>query len=272
MKLIAIILVAISYYYTNAFSPTAYTQSITRIPCPRSTSITSLSAASAAAASPNEPTTSTPTDKMQQKALTKQQKRLQQIRKEGGPLAFNTKYGALNPFAIYYGLVSIGLGLIWFVLLTLSQLFYKLTGGRFDTKRRLPVFFSHCWGTLLMAFTGCFPKIENANIVKEFHKSGRKAMFVSNHNSWMDIPFLGHAIGWINYKFVAKKELEKVPILGKAIKVAKNVLVDRSNRKSQLLTLKSGMKWLDVSIDPFVLMIIICIFISCSHLVYIIIL
>ena len=52
-------------------------------------------------------------------------------------------------------------------------------------------------------------------------------MFVSNHNSWMDIPFLGHAIGWHNYKFVAKKELEKVPILGKAIKVAKNVLVDR---------------------------------------------
>ena len=57
--------------------------------------------------------------------------------------------------------------------------------------------------------------------------SGRKAMFVANHNSWMDIPFLGHTIGWHNYKFVAKKELEKVPILGKAIKVAKNVLVDR---------------------------------------------
>lgn len=72
-------------------------------------------------------------------------------------------------------------------------------------------------------------------------------MFVSNHNSWMDIPFLGHTIGWHNYKFVAKKELERVPILGKAIMVGKNVLVDRSNRKSQLLTLKQGMKWLDVS-------------------------
>jgi 1-acyl-sn-glycerol-3-phosphate acyltransferase len=63
----------------------------------------------------------------------------------------------------------------------------------------------------------------------------------------MDIPFIGHAIGWHNYKFVAKKELEKVPILGKAIKVAKNVLVDRTDRKSQLLTLKQGIAWLDVS-------------------------
>lgn len=72
-------------------------------------------------------------------------------------------------------------------------------------------------------------------------------MFVSNHNSWMDIPFIGHTIGWHNYKFVAKKELEKVPILGKAIMVSKNVCVDRSDRKSQLMTLKQGMKWLDVS-------------------------
>ena len=63
----------------------------------------------------------------------------------------------------------------------------------------------------------------------------------------MDIPFIGHAIGWHNYKFVAKKELEKVPILGKAIMVSKNVCVDRSDRKSQLMTLKQGMKWLDVS-------------------------
>jgi len=95
-----------------------------------------------------------------------------------------------------------------------------------------------------MLFTGCFPKIENGGIIKEFHKSGRKAMFVSNHNSWMDIPFLGHTIGWHNYKFIAKKELEKVPILGTAIKTAQNVLVDRTNRRSQLLTLKQGMKWL----------------------------
>lgn len=145
--------------------------------------------------------------------------------------------------------MSIALGLVWFVALTFSQLFYKVTGGRFDKKRRLPVFFSHVWGTLLMLFTGSFPKIENWDIIREFHKSGRKGMFVSNHNSWMDIPFLGHTIGWHNYKFVAKKELEKVPILGKAIKVAKNVLVDRSNRKSQLLTLKQGMKWLDDGVN-----------------------
>ena len=52
--------------------------------------------------------------------LTKQ-KRL--IRKEGGRFAFNTKYGALNPFAIYYGLVAIFLGIPWFFALTFSACF-----------------------------------------------------------------------------------------------------------------------------------------------------
>ncbi len=103
-------------------------------------------------------------------SLTKQQKRLKQIREEGGIFAFNTKYGALNPFGIYYGLTSIALGLVWFAGLTASQLLYKVTGDKLDKKRRIPVFLSHVWGTLLMLFTACFPKIENGKIIKDFHK------------------------------------------------------------------------------------------------------
>jgi len=74
-------------------------------------------------------------------------------------------------------------------------------------------------------------------------------MFVSNHNSWMDIPFIGYAMGWINYKFVAKKELEKVPILGFSLLVAKHLMIDRADRKSQLLTLRQGMKYMDDGVN-----------------------
>jgi hypothetical protein len=55
-----------------------------------------------------------------------------QIRAEGGPFAFNTKYGALNPYGIYYGLVSIVLGIAWLVALLGVQLLYAITGNRFD--------------------------------------------------------------------------------------------------------------------------------------------
>jgi 1-acyl-sn-glycerol-3-phosphate acyltransferase len=69
-------------------------------------------------------------------------------------------------------------------------------------------------------------------------------MFVANHNSWMDIPFLGGSIGWRNYKLISKKELGRVPILGKAIRVGGHIMVDRANRKSQLKTLKKGIQYL----------------------------
>jgi hypothetical protein len=100
-------------------------------------------------------------------------------------LSFYTRYGALNPYAMYYGLVSIGLGLVWFVALTACELLYKVTGGRLDPKRRIPVFLSHVWGTLLMLFTGCFPRVENGNIVRDFHERREKnarLAFVASHS------------------------------------------------------------------------------------------
>jgi 1-acyl-sn-glycerol-3-phosphate acyltransferase len=88
--------------------------------------------------------------------------------------------------------------------------------------------------------------MENRDVLLDLYRQNKAAMFVGNHNSWMDIPFIGATIGWRNYKFVAKKELEKVPILGKSIMCAKNVCVDRADRRSQIQTLKAGMNWLKV--------------------------
>jgi len=183
-------------------------------------------------------------DEVAERKANKKAERKKQIRSEGGALSFNTKFGALNPYAIYYGLTSIVLGIVWLGALTICDILYTITGGRFDAQRRLPVFINHVWGTLLMRFSRSYPEMERRDILIDFYKQNRAAMFVANHNSWMDIPFMGATIGWRNYKMVAKKELERVPILGRAIKCAKNVSVDRSDRRSQLFTLKSGMQWL----------------------------
>lgn len=110
--------------------------------------------------------------------------------------------------------------------------------------KAVPIFFSTMWGNLLLRFTRSYPVIENKDILDKFFKEGRAAMFVANHNSWMDIPFVGVTVGWRNYKLISKAELGKVPILGKAILLGGHVMVDRSNRKSQIMTLKAGMQWL----------------------------
>jgi len=159
--------------------------------------------------------------------------------------AIHTPAGSFNLFGLYFGCLSVGLGAVWGVALTACSLLYRLTGGRVDRARRIPVFCSHMWGTLLMLLTGSMPVVENREILTDFYKANGTAMFIANHNSWMDIPFLCSTIGWRNYKIVAKKELLKVPILGSAVAIAGNVVVDRRDRRSQIQTLRSGIKWLN---------------------------
>lgn len=67
------------------------------------------------------------------KMTTKEQLQ-QQALKEGGLFTFNTKYGALNPYAIYYGLTSIFLGIFWYAALTAIQFLYFVTRGRVDKR------------------------------------------------------------------------------------------------------------------------------------------
>jgi 1-acyl-sn-glycerol-3-phosphate acyltransferase len=164
--------------------------------------------------------------------------------KKPGFLAFKTPAGYLNPYGIFYGLASYILGIPWFIALNLCQLIYKLTNYKFDTKRKIPMFASQLWGQVLLFLTYNKPIIENRHILEKFYKENRAAMFVANHNSFMDIPISAQVFGFRNSKMVSKVELTKVPILGRAIKVGGHVIVDRSSRKSQILTLKSGMQWL----------------------------
>jgi len=171
--------------------------------------------------------------------------------KDGGIFSFGTKYGRLNPFAIYYGTVAILLGLPWFVGLVLCQLFYKVTSDRFDVHKRIPHVISHLWGMTLLRLSRSFPKIEGKEHLTNFlnGENKRAAMFVANHNSWMDIPFLGATVGIKqNYKFVSKAELIKVPILGKSIACGGHVMVDRTNIRSQLMAVKYGIRWLEEGI------------------------
>ena len=101
---------------------------------------------------------------------TKQQQKLDYIRTEGGRFSFNTKYGALNPFAIYYGVTSILLGLPWFIALTCYQFLQFITLGRFDRLRRIPVHLNQLWGESLLVLTRCFPEMIHRDILQNFYK------------------------------------------------------------------------------------------------------
>lgn len=174
----------------------------------------------------------------------KWEERVARVKSLGGPFTIMTPVGAMNPYGFYYGVTSIALGLIWYAELVMCKILYFISRNRIDTMRRLPGFFSQIWGTLLMTLTRGWPEYVNMDILQKFYKTERAGMFVANHNSWQDIPFLGSTIGWRNYKIIAKKELGKIPILSTAIYAGKHVVLDRSSRRSQFMALKQGMQWL----------------------------
>ena len=61
-------------------------------------------------------------------------------------------------------------------------------------------------------------------------------IFVSNHHSWYDV-FALAAVVPRRFRFVAKKELERLPLFGRAWKAAGHISVDRSNRVSAIQSL-----------------------------------
>lgn len=59
----------------------------------------------------------------------------------------------------------------------------------------------------------------------------KPVVFVANHQSFFDILTLGATIPG-TFRFVAKRELRKIPIMGGALKAAGHIYIDRQRRQS----------------------------------------
>jgi 1-acyl-sn-glycerol-3-phosphate acyltransferase len=94
------------------------------------------------------------------------------------------------------------------------------------------------WGIRSWARVIC--KAAGAKIV--LHNTERilegPAVYVANHVSWFDVFALGAVLPRVT--FVAKKELEKLPIFGQACRAAGIVFIERANRRAAFDTYKAA--------------------------------
>jgi len=82
------------------------------------------------------------------------------------------------------------------------------------------------WSRLQLSAAGVKVTVEGAEHIPK----DQPVVFVSNHQSWFDIISL--AANLPGYpRFVYKKEMAKIPILGEALKRAGHILIDRQNRQ-----------------------------------------
>jgi 1-acyl-sn-glycerol-3-phosphate acyltransferase len=68
-------------------------------------------------------------------------------------------------------------------------------------------------------------------------RPGQTVVFMSNHRSFFDISAIQFAIWPHQVRFVAKRELAKIPFLGAAIRYGGHILIARDNRDSAIKTL-----------------------------------
>lgn len=99
-------------------------------------------------------------------------------------------------------------------------------------KGRVYDFASHAWARWLLWASGTPVYVEG---LENVHLD-EPQVFASNHVSWYDVFALAARIPK-RYRFVAKKELERIPIFGAAWKAAGHVSVDRGDRASAIRSL-----------------------------------
>lgn len=103
----------------------------------------------------------------------------------------------------------------------------------FGVRGHIYVAWSRQWARVAMWASGCRAVAHGLEHVEP----GKPFILVANHVSWFDI-FAIASLLRVDFHFVAKKELEKIPVFGLAWRVAGHISIDRSNRERAVQSLR----------------------------------
>jgi 1-acyl-sn-glycerol-3-phosphate acyltransferase len=120
------------------------------------------------------------------------------------------------------------------VLGTAVMGFLSLLVSPFDSRGRAQHLLARAWGRILLAGAGVKVRTEGL----EHLPSGRACLFISYHASYMDIPVLLAHLP-VDIRFLAKRELFKVPFMGWHLRRL-HVAVDLDEPRAALRTLSAA--------------------------------
>ncbi len=144
--------------------------------------------------------------------------------------------------------------IIWFIYFWLYQLVmlpnYFYLGSKFRKGEDIGVRVHKqviSWSTKLVKLTGSTITVVGEDNVPD----EGPIVFVANHQSNFDIPLL---LGYVKRPkgFIAKKETEKLPIVGNWMRYLRCIFMDRTNPRAALKAIKEG---IDVVKDGYALVI-----------------
>ncbi len=132
----------------------------------------------------------------------------------------------------FLGIIRFTFIAFWSIFaITLSLFLRALTG-----EKELPLTMARTfWSPMILFFAGAKVKVkgvENIDVNQSY-------IFLSNHQSFLDIPVLFRNIP-INLHFMGKSELKKMPFIGWFMKSVGMVLVNRKDRAASMKSLQEA--------------------------------
>ncbi len=129
-----------------------------------------------------------------------------------------------------------GVKLLLVFLLTIPLGVLVLILSPFDHEGRIAYKIARLWTWGILKIGGIHLKVKGLGSLDP----SRPYVFISNHQSNIDIPVLFHSLKAFQLRWVAKKELVYVPVFGWAFWASKHILVDRSSRSKAMASIKKA--------------------------------
>ena len=125
--------------------------------------------------------------------------------------------------------------ILWIVLVTAFFSILAIFGSLIDKKGELPHKIARMWSRSILAASRVKVTVKNLSWIDP----GRSYIYMSNHQSAFDIPVLLAYLP-VQFKWLAKAELFKIPVFGFAMRRAGYISIDRTNRRSAIKSLRTA--------------------------------
>ncbi|MGA2782739.1 MAG: lysophospholipid acyltransferase family protein [Smithella sp.] len=136
--------------------------------------------------------------------------------------------------SIYKAICVAWLG-FWATVATVILGIPVMVAGLLSRTGNLAFSISKLWAYTMLAVSFVRTEIENKNKIMK----GTSYIIISNHQSHYDIITLVTTLG-IQYRWIIKKEILKLPIFGYALYASRNIFIDRSNTTSAIESINKG--------------------------------
>ncbi|MBW1962474.1 MAG: 1-acyl-sn-glycerol-3-phosphate acyltransferase [Deltaproteobacteria bacterium] len=124
---------------------------------------------------------------------------------------------------------------IWTVFVTILFGSIAIMGSFFDRTGKFPHLVARSWARSILFASRIKVTVRGLSNIDP----GRSYIFMSNHQSNFDIPVL-LAYLKVQFRWLAKAELFRIPLFGIAMKRAGYISIDRSDRRSAFASLKKA--------------------------------